>query len=266
MENLAVSRSIPIEGEDKRKYRDFREKANAAEAKHTECSSDSENIGLVVQHAMPSLSGKAAWIIDSGAMSHMCNDQSFFVKYNRLKTPLKVTLGDGYEVDAVGRGVIMLDSVLRSGERKKCNLQNVLYVPRLSYNLFSVSVTTERGKTVSFGKTTCQVLDEGKLVAVATKVGGLNCLNFHVRSFHSNTAETQVIESKEDKWHRRFGHLGEKSLQTLAKEKLVNGFDYDASGEISFCQACIEGKLHKSQFPAIGAREVKVHNDVCGKI
>ena len=70
-------RNSPTQGEDKRKYRDFKEKANAAEAKHTECSSNSENIGLVVRHAMPSLSGKAAWIVDSGATSHVCNNQSF---------------------------------------------------------------------------------------------------------------------------------------------------------------------------------------------
>ena len=76
---------------------------------------------------MPSLSGKAAWIVHSGVTSYMCNDQSLFVEYESLKTPLKVTLGDGYEVDAIVIGVVMLTSVLPSGESKKCNLQNVLY-------------------------------------------------------------------------------------------------------------------------------------------
>ena len=126
-------RYSPTEVDDKRKHRDSKQKANAADVKDTECSSDSENIGLVVQHAMPSLSGKAAWITDSGATSHMCN-QSLFVEYESLKTPLKVTLGEGYDVDAIGCGVVMLNStsVLPSGESKRCNLQNVLCVPRLS--------------------------------------------------------------------------------------------------------------------------------------
>ena len=66
--------------------------------------------------------GKATWILDSGTMSHLSNDQSLFVEYESLKTPLKVTLGDGYEVDAIGHGVVMLDSVLPSGESKRCNL------------------------------------------------------------------------------------------------------------------------------------------------
>ena len=62
-----------------------------------------------------------------------------------MKTPLKATLGDEYEIDAIRCEVVMLNSVLSSGKSKRCNLQNVLYMPRLSYNLFSVSVTTEHG-------------------------------------------------------------------------------------------------------------------------
>ena len=88
---------------------------------------------------------------------------------------------------------------------------------------------------------------------------------------YSNTAKIQVQESKEDKWHRRFGHLGVRNLQKLAKEKLVNGFDYDPSKEISFCQACVKGKLHDSQFSTTGGKRSEeplglVHSDVCGKI
>ena len=111
--------------------------------KHTESSSDSESVGLVVQHAMARLSGKAVWIIDSGVTYHMCNNKPLFMEYESLKTPLKVTLGDRYEVDAIGSGVVMLNIVLRSG--KQCMLHSVLYVPRLSYNLLSVSVATECG-------------------------------------------------------------------------------------------------------------------------
>ena len=81
---------------------------------------------------MASLSGKVAWIIDSGATCHMCNNKSLFMEYGSFKTPLKVTLGDGYEVDTIGSGVVMLNTVLNSGETKQCKLHSVLYVPRLS--------------------------------------------------------------------------------------------------------------------------------------
>ena len=69
---------------------------------------------------------------------------------------MRVTLGDGYEVDAIGSGVVMLNTVLPNRISKQCKLHGVLYVPRL-YNLLSVSVATERGKRVSFEKDGCQV-------------------------------------------------------------------------------------------------------------
>ena len=128
-------------------------------------------MGLVVQHAMSSHSRKTAWIVDSGATCHMCNDRSVFVDFEYVETPLKVTLGDGYEVDAIGHGVVVMNSELPSGRSKRCKLHNVLYAPRLSYNLFSVSMATEHEKTVRFGKANCQVLDKDKLIAVPVKVG-----------------------------------------------------------------------------------------------
>ena len=251
--------------------RQHKHKANAAENKHIESSSDSESVGLIVQHAMTSHFGKAAWVIDSGATCHMCNDKSVFVKYEELETPLRVILGDGYEVDAIGNGIVVLTNQLPGGKYQKCNLHHVLHVPRLSYNLLSVSAVTERGKIVKFGSDTCQVLDNGNLVGIGTKFGELFYLNCNKMRPSSYVTGTQAQQSVEDTWHHRYGHLGSRNLEKLAKDKLVNGFNYDPSRDISFCQACVDGKLHRSQFPTTGGKRAKeplelIHSDVCGKI
>ena len=65
--------------------------------------------------------------------------------------------------------------------------------------------------------------------------------------------------------------MGSRNLEKLAKDKLVYGFNYDPSRGISFCQACVDGKLHKSQFPTTGGKRGKeplelIYSDVCGKI
>ena len=256
---------------DTRQTGGTKQKASTANAEVRKESDSECSVGLVVQHAMSSHSKKPDWIVDSGATCHMCNDRSMFVEYKSLDVPMKVKLGDGYEVDTIGRGVVVLSSILPSGRSKRCKLHSVLYVPRLSYNLFSVSAATGREKTVRFGKANCQILSDKKLIAVATKVGELYYLNCTTNGVYSNSADIRVEESKEDKWHRRFGHLCVRNLQKLAKEKLVHGFDYDSSQEISFCQSCVEGKLHKSQFPITGGKRAEgplklVHSDVCGKI
>ena len=165
----------------------------------------------------------------------------------------------------------MLESKLPSGRTKTCKLHDVLYVPELSYNLLSVSNVTAAGKTTRFGEASCQILDkERKLIAVATKVGDLYYLNCHPRFHKSHTAADKTPETKEDIWHRRFGHLGTRNLQQLAKNKLVDGFDYNAVKEINFCESCVEGKHHRCHFPTSGGKRAKelldlVHSDVCRK-
>ena len=92
-----------------------------------------------------------------------------------------------------------------------------------------------------------------------------------------NTKESFVFyyrrkdcSSKEDIWHRRYGHLGVKSLQKLARGNLIEEFDYNTSNDISFCEPCLKGKHRRSQFPTCSENKSKplelVHSDACGKL
>ena len=46
-------------------------------------------------------------------------------------------------------------------------------------------------------------------------------------------------KNNERLWRRQFGHLNEQSMRKLVKKELVNQFDYNTSGEIGVCEACI---------------------------
>ena len=262
------------ESNEKDRTRSVKHQANTAGTRQGDSSSsDSESVGLVARHALSASTGRHdSWIVDSGATCHMCNDRKLFVELRNLDKPLEVTLGDGYNLHAIGRGVVVLETKLPSGRTKKCKLHDVLYVPKLSYNLLSVSRTSDAGKIARFGETSCQILDANrKLVAVATRVGDLYYLSCRPGSQNCHTAVDKGAETKEDVWHRRYGHLGTRNLQKLAKHELVNGFDFDMTKEINFCESCVEGKHHRRHFPTIGGkRSVEpldlVHSDVCGKI
>ena len=83
--------------------------------------------------------------------------------------------------------------------------------------------------------------------------------------------QAYVAGLNEDLWHRWYGHLGNDSLRQLAVEQLVDGFKFDTLKKISFCDACAEGKHHKSPFPTGGGARAEdvldlVHTDVCGKL
>ena len=128
---------------------------------------------FVTIHALASTSS-GAWIIDSGATCHMCNDKELFVDVRHLNTPQQVTLGDGSLLEGPAEGTVKLDMILPGGSTQKCKLKDVLYVPKLSYSLLSVSKASEAGKTTKFDKSGCNILNqEKKIIAVATKHGNL---------------------------------------------------------------------------------------------
>ena len=66
-------------------------------------------------------------------------DDKLFDKLHSLEQPLEVMLGDGYAVEATGRGTVVLEVTEVGGKASRCKLHEVLYVPDLSYNLLSVS-------------------------------------------------------------------------------------------------------------------------------
>ena len=110
-----------------------------------------------------------------------------------------------------------------------------------------------------------------KLIATGTKIGSLYYLNCLTSCQRVNVAESVCQESKEEVWHRRFGHLGVRNLQKLAKDELVIGFNYNTSKEIGFCKLCAEVKHHRSHFPTSGGKRSNeplglIHSDVCSKM
>ena len=225
---------------------------------------------MLVCSAMSACSdARGRWIVDSGATCHMCNDDMLFDKIHSLKEPSEVLLGDSHVLRAKGRGSVVVNMNLPDGD-VECTLNDVLYVPELSYNLLSVSRASETGKDITFTTTGCQIFDETQeLMAEGTKIGNLFYLNCQPVSMSSGLVAADLSQ-KDIVWHKRFGHLGEKNLQKLANDKLVKEFDYDASKPIGLCEHCIAGKQHREKFPCESKRESVellslVHSDVCGK-
>ena len=164
-------------------------------------------------------------------------------------------LGDGHALEAFGRGIVILEMRLPDGKTKSCKACDMLYVPKLSYNLLSVSKAPDAGKTTKCNESSCQILDDNvKPIAAATRVERLYYLECRTNCQQINTVENQSQDSKEQVWHWRFGQLGARNLKKLTKHQLVDGFDYDESKEICSCESCAEEKHHRSQFPTSGCK------------
>ena len=129
-----------------------------------ECSRD---YAFVVSNPLPHIN--ASWIIDSGASRHMTAHRAYFTEYRLLEVPEKVSLGDGHTVDAIGIGTVGIMLTLGRKVSRAGTIHDVLHVPRLAENLFSVRSATEKGKIIQFGNNRCWLKDEqGKVRAMGT--------------------------------------------------------------------------------------------------
>ena len=146
---LALERGSPSNHQFKRTEHEV----NSVNARDQYDSSDSEEMGLVVQdqHALSvgvNNQADVEWIIDSGATCHViCHDDSLFSELQNLEKPLNIVLGDGHTLKATGRGTAIL--ILESGSlSRKCKFNDVLYVSELTYNLLSVSKAVDIEESV----------------------------------------------------------------------------------------------------------------------
>ena len=129
-----------------------------------------------------------------------------------------------------------LGNEVANGKTKRCRACDMLYVQEVSYNLLSVSKAVETGNTTKFTESSCQILDDNKKsIDVIAGVGSLyylECCNNH-KQF--NTVEKQSQKRQQGaSLSLMFGNLRAQNLNKFAKDKLVDGFDYDESGEIRF--------------------------------
>ncbi len=126
----------------------------------------------------------------------------------------------------------------------------------------------EAGKSVTFSQRGCEFSNDEETTAFATKQGSLYHLEVCRKSQESVNAVQQ--ENKERLWHRRYGHLNKQSLEKLVRKELVNQFDYDTSGTVGVCEACIGGKQCKTAFKTSTTKTSEplelVHSDLCGKM
>ena len=155
-------------------------------------------MGLIVQHALSTgvnRSPETSWIVDSGATCHICNSQNYFVELQMLQKPIDITLETViFCKPLVEEHAVVL--LMRTGQlTRKCKLQDVLLVPKLTYNYLSVSKAVEKGIKVIINERGCVIKDQNqKLITVADKLGSL----YYIRHVEPKDHVYTVVRKKND--------------------------------------------------------------------
>ena len=81
----------------------------------------------------------------------MTKEKHVLINFQEFEDPENVALGDGRVVKALGSGRVEMNMLFPGTEAKKAVLHDVLYVPKLTCNLFSVRAAVAKGNAVELG-------------------------------------------------------------------------------------------------------------------
>ncbi|XP_014298259.1 uncharacterized protein LOC106693745 [Microplitis demolitor] len=109
------------------------------------------------------------WCLDSAATSHMSGNKHWFTDLVSLKIKLPIRIGDGKIIYAITKGNINMKAF--NGETWRDEyLEDVLFVPKLKCNLFSLSSTTDKGHRMSTDENSCRFTNSESTVAVGERI------------------------------------------------------------------------------------------------
>lgn len=219
---------------------------------------------------------RSKWFIDSGASDHLVRDKELFTELHRLETPVEIAVAkDGESIVAEHSGTVKVMSIA-DGRNIECTVKNVLFIPQLRYNLFSVSRVEKAGMSVVFERGKALIYRDSEIVASGKRCDSLYELDFEPirKSENEKALSCGQVPKDFELWHRRFGHISAKNLEVLVRNDMVSGLKVDndkkQSGSIT-CEPCIAGKLARKPFSRSEERRSSrvlelVHSDVCGPV
>ena len=174
-----------------------------------------------------------------------------------------ITVANNNTVLVKGEGAVDVIAL----DKNVIRLNNVLFVPDLSANLFSVSKATTHGFKTQFCKKECKISKNGEVLISANLIGNIYrvALKPPIQS-NENTPIAALASSVDiNVWHQRLAHLNFDSIRKLSNGAALGLMLKNSS--ISPCETCALGKMCRKPYKANPKRAKDlleiVHTDLC---
>ena len=212
------------------------------------------------------------WLLDSGASKHMCRDRKLFV--DLVPHCAEVEFGNGVRVRVYWKGTVILYTV-----GGPLTLSDVLFVPSLATNLFSVARASSQGArcTILENNAGAYVERSQRIICTAAFVNNLYWIEEIEGSgeFAASSMEVNINGRTAEamQWHKRFAHLGFETLARMASLKLLSGSSLRPADFLqargTTCETCVAtkqmGKPHTSLSSNVSTVPLgRVFSDVTG--
>lgn len=185
------------------------------------------------------------WVADSGCTSHMSPFKKIFNVLEYIKRDPIYLANDSCQLEVRGRGEILTN---------KGKLVDVLYVPELSQNLFSISAATANGLTIAGSGDKLIFHDGENELFEANKVNKLYLIKF-------NIMRDRVCVATLGMWHARFGHVSKDTILHMMKYETVEGLNIVPDVEEK-CECCNLNKCMRSRHPQRSSIKAKLPGSV----
>ena len=185
------------------------------------------------------------WLSDSGASRHMSFRKDWFTDLTPCALA-HVMLGDGTPCEVRGTGIVHMERLV-NGKWIPGRIENVLYVPDLKKNLFSVGTCVRKGFKVVFEVNEINFFLNDSLVCQGI-IQENNVFRMCMRVSKPREANACTVDALT--LHERLGHVNKGTMNLMIEKNLVDGVNLE-KGDM-FCEPCHLAKSHRLSFNKSG--------------
>jgi hypothetical protein len=208
-----------------------------------------------------------SWVAHSGPSFHVTPRRDWFSTYEKLDYPLTMTVGGGGQLKVVGKGRVLI--TFKNGDETVTSfLKEVLHVPEMDINLFSLTSTLDNGVGIKMTKNVLSIDGPDGVITGYRGRGDLFLLDVDtIRQERALTITTDVRV-----WHQRLGHIPLTKIKKMVQHHAVEGLpsEVEVTQEDLFCESCVYGKMKRKRFKPTEPSDLlpgeMIHADVCGPL
>lgn len=161
-----------------------------------------------------------SWFQDCAATQHMTPRINWLKNYVIFEKPTMIIIGDSAQLEGIGMGDVEMEA-FNGEEWYKIVLQNVLYVPKMTFNLFSVTQLLDKSylQTATADQSIFTTLDK-EIVAIAKRKG-----NLYKMMFRQEESDKCLLTASIKTWHERLAHQNVKYVRDILKRNSIKYVD-----------------------------------------
>jgi len=244
LENCFKFKEVSQEAQNKTKAKKCgKGKANAMKEADPQ---PTESAGAASTHSSLSSPVSDLWNADTGATSHMSLRRKWFKDY--CPSQVLICVANHEIVRAVGISSVRFLPVKQGLVLCPVVFTNVLHIPALAENLFSIlTVTRKHGFQVMIDYLSLSFICSNQTLFTTSVGDNLIALldrktKTQPNSVPSHSAAAALSSIPYEIWHKCLGHLGHDQLARLAKENLVDALTVELPAQSPLYVSCLDGK------------------------